>query len=80
MKRFFKHTEIKTVKEGLYLKIEATPQDARKNDIANTFYIGYLIDRNVKGAAVYRSELRTFSGKDIRVLLGLEKNEHTYWD
>lgn len=80
MKRFLKHTEIETVKKGLFLKIEATPQDARKNDVANTFYIGYLIDRNQHGSAVFSSSLRTFSAKDIRTLLGLEKNERTYWD
>ena len=80
MKHFYKHIEIPTVKTGLFLKIEATPQDARKNDVANTFYIGYLINRNPCETSVWRSELRTFSRKDICVLLGVEKNERMNWD
>lgn len=85
MKRFQKHTEIRTIEEGIYLKIEATPQDARGDDVANNFYIGYLIDRrpnyiSEKGSAVYAAELKTFSSQEIRTLLDIKPKERTYWD
>lgn len=80
MKRFQKHTEIQTVKEGIYLKIEATPQDARGDDVANNFYIGYLIDRGIKGTAVFSSYLRTFAPEEVRALLNIKPKERTYWD
>lgn len=85
MKRFQKHTEIRTIEEGIYLKIEATPQDARGDDVANNFYIGYLIDRRSnyipeKGTAVYTAELKTFSSQEVRALLDIKPKERTYWD
>lgn len=81
MKRFYKHREIKTTIDGVFVKIEGTPQD----DVANNFYIGYLIDRRPnyipeKGTAVYAAELKTFSSQEIRELLGIKPKERTYWD
>ena len=80
MKRYLKHTEIATVKEGIFVKIEATPKDARDNDVANNFYIGYIIDRRVAGSAAYSSSLRTFSAEELRELLDIKPKERTYWD
>lgn len=83
MKRFFKHREIATTIEGVFIKIEATPKDARDNDVANNFYIGYLIDRRLTpkcGRAVYSAELRTFSSEQIRELLDIKPKERSYWD
>lgn len=85
MKRFYKHREIKTTIDGVFVKIEGTPQDARSDDVANNFYIGYLIDRRPnyipeKGTAVYAAELKTFSSQEIRELLGIKPKERTYWE
>ena len=85
MKRFFKHREIATTVEGIFIKIEATPKDARDNEVANNFYIGYLIDRRPNyvpehGRAVFSAELRTFSSEEIRELLDIKPKERTYWD
>lgn len=85
MKQFQKHTEIPTVCDGVYLKIEATPKDARDNDVANNFYIGYLIDRRPlyipsANTATYSANLRTFSAEELRALLDIKPKERTYWD
>lgn len=83
MKHFYKHKEIPTIHDGVFLKIEATPKDARDDDVSNNFFIGYLIDRreNTKhGSAVYSAGLRTFPAEQVRDLLDIKSRERVYWD
>lgn len=71
-----KNKEFQTVFPGIFIKVRATPKDALPGDeMCKNFYIVEIIDRNAKDGRAYSTDMKTFSGDELREMIGAKKRE-----
>ena len=75
-----KYKEIQTVYPGIFIKVQATPQDALPGDHSKNFYIVTEIDRNPKDGRTYSVEMKGYGCAELREALGMKKREVLHFE